>query len=171
VRVVLLAEAEAELDDAAVMPEARRRPCRVLFERASMAGVEREGTCRQAEGVCGPSGEDAQGPHSEEYETQAQRVYGLLREAWERAVEEILLNGVVERFRNSVETHRARNLARITDEDVRVIDRAMSKCSTWLPGHDQAAAQNTPIPGPEELVQDIEELESWVRKARKRLAP
>ena len=104
------------------------------------------------------------------YEPYAQRIYGLLREAWERAVEEILLNGVVERFRKSVETHRARNLAKITPEDLRAIEEAMTKCSTWLPGHDQAAAQNTPLPEPDELLKDIEALDGWVKEARKRLA-
>src|SRR4029453_14303171 len=45
-----------------------------------------------------------------EYEHEATLVYGRLREAWERASEEVLLGGVVERYRPSVETMRARYL-------------------------------------------------------------
>jgi hypothetical protein len=38
--------------------------------------------------------------HQSLYEKDAQFLYGRLREAWERALEEVLLNGVVERFRS-----------------------------------------------------------------------
>jgi hypothetical protein len=44
----------------------------------------------------------------------------------------------------------------------------MTKCSRWLPGHDQAAAARAPIPGPDELKIDIEALENWVFSIRKR---
>jgi hypothetical protein len=37
--------------------------------------------------------------HQSAYEKEAQFLYGLLRAAWERALEEVLLEGVVERFR------------------------------------------------------------------------
>ncbi len=36
--------------------------------------------------------------HQAAYEKDATYLYGLLREAWERALEEVLLGGVVERF-------------------------------------------------------------------------
>lgn len=38
----------------------------------------------------------------EEYEKQAREIYGLLREAWERGIEEVLLNDTVERYRPSI---------------------------------------------------------------------
>src|SRR5205085_2370072 len=71
------------------------------------------------------------------YEREAKYLYGLLREAWERALEEVLLNGVVERFRPSVETQRIARI-NITPDDPRTVEVAMTKCSTWLTGHDQA---------------------------------
>jgi putative AbiEii toxin of type IV toxin-antitoxin system len=37
--------------------------------------------------------------HQAAYEKEGKYLYGLLREAWERALEEVLLGGVVERFR------------------------------------------------------------------------
>jgi hypothetical protein len=42
--------------------------------------------------------------HQAAYETEANYLYGLLREAWKRWLEEILLGGVVERFRPDVQT-------------------------------------------------------------------
>ena len=45
--------------------------------------------------------------YQDAYEKEAKYLYGLLREAWERALEEVLLCGVVERYRPSVQTRSA----------------------------------------------------------------
>ena len=92
----------------------------------------------------------------------------MLREAWERALEEVLLGGIVERFRPGVQTQQIAKIADITAEDCRTLDAAMTKCSKWLPGHDQAAAARAPVPEPAELKADIEALEKWVAAIRKR---
>ena len=75
-------------------------------------------------------------------------LYGLLREAWERAIEEVLLGGIIERFRPSVQTQHIGTIADITAEDCQTVDTAMTKCSKWLPGHDQAAAARAAVPEP-----------------------
>ena len=41
----------------------------------------------------------------------------------------------------------------------------MTKCSRWLPGHDQAAAARAPVPEPTELKDDIETLEAGSRRS------
>jgi energy-coupling factor transporter ATP-binding protein EcfA2 len=102
------------------------------------------------------------------YEQEAKYLYGLLREAWERAVEEVLLGGIVERYRPSVETKRLAPLADITEEDCKTVETAMTKCSTLLPGHDQAAAAHAPVPVAAELKKDIDALEEWVKGIRTR---
>jgi ABC-type lipoprotein export system ATPase subunit len=106
--------------------------------------------------------------HQAAYEKEAKYLYGLLREAWERALEEVLLGGIIERFRPGVQTQHIGIIADITDEDCQTVDSAMSKCSKWLPGHDQAAAARAPVPEPSELKADIQELENWVTAIRKR---
>lgn len=102
------------------------------------------------------------------YEVQAKHLYGLLREAWERALEEVLLNGLVERYRPSVQTQRLAKITDISDADCKAVDTAMTKCSTWLTGHDQAAAARAPVPGSDELKNDIEALDTWVKAINKR---
>ena len=102
------------------------------------------------------------------YEEDAARIYGLLRESWERAVEEVLLDGTVERYRSSVQTLRVKDLADITDADCSSLQAGMTKCSRWLTGHDQSVADNTPISGPVELKADIQELQDWVGVIRRR---
>jgi len=85
---------------------------------------------------------------SEAYETEAREIYGLLREAWEQAVSEVLLNNVVERYRHSIETQRVRFLYDITEEDCKAVDDAMTECSRWIRGHDHPPADATPFPKP-----------------------
>jgi len=59
-------------------------------------------------------------------------------------------------------------IADITNADCQTVDAAMTKCSKWLPGHDQGAAARAPVPEPVELKADIEELEKWVGAIRYR---
>ena len=102
------------------------------------------------------------------YEAVAKELYGRLRETWERAVEEILLNRVVLRFRRGIETQRLDKTTDITISNIEVVESAMSKCSTHLRGHDQALAINQPMPAPAELRADIEQLDTWTAQVRKR---
>jgi hypothetical protein len=102
------------------------------------------------------------------YEYEAKYLYGMLRETWERALEEVLLGGVVERYRPSVQTQKLTPLSDITDADCKTVETAMTKCSTWLPGHDKAAAARAPVPGAAELKKDIDALETWVKGIRDR---
>ena len=106
--------------------------------------------------------------HQTTYEKEAVYIYGLLREAWERGLEEVLLEGVVVRFRADVQTQQIEKISDITPEDCKTVDIAMTKCSKWLPGHDQAPAAKQDVPEPDELKADIDELENWVSTIRKR---
>jgi energy-coupling factor transporter ATP-binding protein EcfA2 len=106
--------------------------------------------------------------HQDAYEKEAKYLYGLLREAWERALEEVLLGGVVERYRPGVQTQQIAQIADISAEDCKAVETAMTKCSTWLPGHDKAAAARAPVPAPGELKADIDGLTNWVAGIRKR---
>ena len=104
--------------------------------------------------------------HQAAYEKEAKYLYGLLREAWERALEEVLLAGIVERFRPGVQTQHIDTIADITAQDCGTLDAAMTKCSKWL--HDQAPAARAPVPEPAVLKDDMEELENWVGAIRSR---
>ncbi len=106
--------------------------------------------------------------HQAAYEKEAKYLYGLLREAWERALEEVLLAGIVERFRPGIQTQHIGTITDITPEDCGTLDAAVTKCSRWLPGHDRAPAARAPVPEPAELKADIEALESWVGAIRRR---
>jgi hypothetical protein len=105
---------------------------------------------------------------SDAYEREAREIYGLLREAWEQAVAEVLLNDVVERYRPSIETKRVRHLHDISEEDCAAVDDGMAECSRWIRGHDEAAADGTPFPQPQDLSKRINDLDAWAKRIRKR---
>jgi len=105
---------------------------------------------------------------NEAYEKEGREMYGMLREAWEQAVSEVLLNDVVERYRHSIETQKVRHLHDISQGDCAAVEDAMTECSRWIRGHDQAAADGTPFPQPDELKKRIQDLDDWVKSIRKR---
>lgn len=80
----------------------------------------------------------------------------------------MLLDGVVERYRENIQTQQIRKLSDIAAEDCDRLEAGMAKCSTWLAGHDQTGAVNEAVPGPEELEADIDALDEWVNEIRKR---
>ncbi len=95
------------------------------------------------------------------------RLYGQLRLAWERCVEEVLLNGVVQRFGEGVATRRLKGVV-VTDDDYREIDAGMSKSSKFE--HDAAAVVGRlPIPDPDEIEADVERLSQWREALDKRV--
>ena len=106
--------------------------------------------------------------HQNAYEKEAVDLYGYLRSAWERALEEVLLSGVVERFRATVQTRQVEVLADITQEDCRAVTSAMTKCSRWIRGHDEAPAARAPVPEPAELRNDIDKLGEFLSAIRRR---
>lgn len=93
--------------------------------------------------------------------------YGRLRLAWERCIEEVLLNGAVQRFSEGVSTQRLKSVV-VTDDDYREIDEGMTKSSKFE--HDAATAVGRlPIPDPDELEQDIQKLATWRDNTNSRL--
>jgi len=104
----------------------------------------------------------------DEYERNGREIFGLLREAWEQGVVEVLLHDVVERYRPSIETRKVRVLFDITEEDCDAVEAGMTECSRWIRGHDAAAAEAGPFPKSEEVSERIEELASWAQRIRKR---
>lgn len=104
----------------------------------------------------------------EKYEEDTKRLYGFLREAWERAVEEVLLNGSVQRFDLGIQTKRLANLSDIQAQDIADVDAGMTKTSQFIRGHDAAPALNPTIPEPAEVKADVELLAGFVGRIKSR---
>jgi hypothetical protein len=90
------------------------------------------------------------------YKRRCTRFYAALRETWERAVEEVVLNDVVRRFGSDVGTLRLGGVE-VSDEDFTLIHRAMKRASEHS-GHDQAQGRQIDMPTKAQMQADLLEL-------------
>jgi len=104
----------------------------------------------------------------DEYRVGAEHVYGLLRETWERAIEEVLLNEAVLRFGREIHTQRLKKALDFSPDDYTAIDDGMDRCSTFNAGHDAAPDVNLATPTPQEMLDDIGAVEKWISVVRQR---
>ena len=103
---------------------------------------------------------------SEELRSHAKQFYTDLRETWERAVEEVVLGGVVERFGSDVKTQSLK-MVDIDDNDYRTIFFAMKRASERS-GHDQANAKQIDAPDKKQMESDLLELGNFIATHKKK---
>lgn len=90
--------------------------------------------------------------------------YGDLRSTWERAVEQVLLAGVVKRAERPIHTQQMKVLSDITDEDITIVESNMTKCSLLTNAHDDPLASPDSSPTIQGFEDDLNTLDEW-RKA------
>ena len=93
-------------------------------------------------------------------------MYTNVRKAWERLVEEVLLNKTVQRFSYGVQTQSLKG-AFVDDEDYRQIYHAMKKLSNFS-AHDEAAGKQSEPPTIQQLTEAVNELDSYRDAIKKR---
>lgn len=94
--------------------------------------------------------------------TRVTYLISCLRAAWERAVEEHVLNRVVERFGNTVKTQSLRGV--ICDDDTyKDVYDAMTRLSGLTPAHDHASRVLEGVLTPETLVKELEALRAFAK--------
>lgn len=89
--------------------------------------------------------------------------YGLLREGWERGVEERLFKGVIERFGYGIQTQKLKKVV-ITAELLKEIEIGMTNCSNWV--HDAAAGRNPEPPTIAQAEADLNALDEFAKKCQ-----
>lgn len=100
---------------------------------------------------------------TDRYYYRAKEWCELLRESWERAVEEILFNDAIQRYNPCVQTQRLKK-APFTQELYSELEQGMTECSAWC--HDQARAINGNIPTVDDLREYIDCFEKYCKKYR-----
>lgn len=103
----------------------------------------------------------------ERHRERVRECYRVLRGAWERLVEEVLLAGTVVRYGHSVQTQRLADVF-VNDPDYEKVYFAMELCSERFEGHDRGADRGDAICTLDEVLADIEELESFRKELEKR---
>ena len=94
-------------------------------------------------------------------------LYTKMRETWERIVEEVLFNNVVQRFRREVMTQRLEEVSFNPADDYPVIFEGMKRCSHYS-GHDPAPDLPPDLPDVREIAGDIEQLNAFSEMANDR---
>jgi hypothetical protein len=96
---------------------------------------------------------------TDDYRRMAKDFYTDVRETWERLVEEILLNGVVQRFCSGVKTQSLKEVL-VDDSDYQVIYAAMTRVSEFS-GHDMAAGRQIPVADLGDMRRDLDQLDDY----------
>ena len=91
-------------------------------------------------------------------------IYTKMRETWERIVEEVLFNNVVQRFRREVMTRRLEEACIDPTTDYPVIFEGMKRCSHHS-GHDPAPDLPPGLPDSDQVDGDIAELRGFAERA------
>ncbi len=92
----------------------------------------------------------------DQYRREASEICMLLRQAFERAVEEEVLGGVITRRDDTVHATALRKVA-LNDQICELVDRGVADNSPWV--HDQPLADGGDPPNPEELRNGLEVFE------------
>ena len=94
---------------------------------------------------------------------QVEGLYSRVRTTWERAVEERLFGGVVERFERDVRTRQFRYVT-VTPERIRTVEGAMTRASRFM--HEDAYAAQVPLPSIDELLSNVATLREFEEDTR-----
>jgi hypothetical protein len=105
-----------------------------------------------------------------DYEIHAKAICRDTRIMLERLVEDTLLNGIVLRFRRSVQTdNRIGNLGKIQSSDCKLIEDMMTKYSRYE--HSQSKEAPVALPPPDEITSDLLKLQQWHKEFTERPVP
>ncbi|ANC75498.1 hypothetical protein ABE65_000910 [Fictibacillus phosphorivorans] len=95
------------------------------------------------------------------YHLEVKQWFMLLREAWERAVEEVLFKSVIQRFDATVKTQSLIGLE-ITEEMIQAVTEGMTVSSSMV--HDEAMGYDRITPSIEEMELELQKLDSFYKK-------
>lgn len=99
----------------------------------------------------------------QQYDLLVRRGYGLLRDCWERLIEEVMFGETVRRFRNGINTKNLKK-AHVDDEDFEAVWHGMTRCSCFT--HDSPTDAVVDLPGPDSFLADIEAFAAAYEKAK-----
>lgn len=106
------------------------------------------------------------GGNTAEYDSALKTACGDFRILTERSIEKVILNGLMERFRRSIQTKQLKSLTKITAADCALIDSMMTKYSRFE--HSQPDELAGILPTPNELAADLDTVIAWIDEFEKR---
>lgn len=101
---------------------------------------------------------------SEQYRDATAKWYRLLRQTWERAIEEAIVGDVLTRDDLQVHPAMVRTLVLFTAEDNRVLQHGYGRATELSEAHDESAVINSPPPSIDDLSSDLETIREWHKR-------
>lgn len=99
------------------------------------------------------------------YRTLFGEFYSQLRSTWERSVEELLFNQVIQRLEKEVRTMSLDGVL-VDGESVALIFGGMTRTSSMIEAHDHAIAADSGLPNSDEPTADLASLKTFVDKQK-----
>lgn len=96
----------------------------------------------------------------ENYRSRCHDFYDLLRSTWERSIEELLFNGVIQRFERDVASLKLTGVSIDTKAIEDVFD-GMTRTSAMIDAHDPATAKGKPLANSTELQKDLQDIKEF----------
>ena len=101
---------------------------------------------------------EAPGMDEQKREDWVRGFYGRLRQVTERAVQDLVLNGVINRYSDYVRLPNVTKVAGLTEEDCAPFLTVYQRCGDVIDGHDKASARAFAAPDADEARADLETL-------------
>lgn len=101
---------------------------------------------------------------AEEYRDRTAKWYKLLRQTWERAIEEALVGGVLTRDDLQVHPKMVRTLVLFTADDNRELQHGYGRATELSEVHDESPLINSPAPSLDELADDLRSIRAWYKR-------
>lgn len=96
--------------------------------------------------------------------------YGFLRATIERVIQDLVLNGVVQRYRDWIRVDNLDEVVGFEAAEHKEISRLYKRCCDVVDAHDPVSAKNAPVPNPQELLGDLDALKVVINLIRARRA-
>lgn len=105
---------------------------------------------------------------SEELASEMIRQYSFIRATIERIVQDLALNGTVQRFRDYIEVSKLRKVVGLEEAEVTEILRLNQRCHDTVEAHDPSSAKDLPPPTAAELRKDVDDLKAVIKRINDR---
>ena len=96
--------------------------------------------------------------------------YDLLRATIERVIQDVVFNGVIQRYRDWIRVGNLDGVAGLSRSECCEISRLHKVCCDFVDAHDPPSPKNAPVPDAKQLGKDIEDLKAFIAgiKVRRR---
>lgn len=95
-------------------------------------------------------------------------LYDRLRATLERAIQDVVFNGVIQRYRDWIKVSRLAQVVGFDSSEFEAIHKLHKKCSNVTTAHDPASAKSASVPTASDLRDDIDALKYVIKQIRRR---